>query len=316
MTQDQQSPSRPPVTIRVVPAEGILRRACSMLLPDRPGVPGWMPLVVARDASSGAVLGAAKGMPVPGEGGSVQLRVAIHVPAPYRRRGVGRAIVEHLAEETRRRRAMALNGMPEPEDREGAIPFLVACGFREVDRMTTFEARVERMAEWLRERRRWLEERDEIPATARIVPLREAPIERVAALHAETIGGQPARLEAWFRDLAHGPEVCDTVVLLVDGAVHGFHYCDSEGDTSTTHGLAVTAELRGGESGSGWAALLLLADRVDEAVRRGVTRSRFSCLSHVRPTLRLARIFDATTVDVRELLRRDLSAPAPPADAR
>ena len=315
MTQEPLPERLPSAAIQIVPAEGILRRACRMLLPDKPGVPGWMPLVVARDASTGAILGAAKGMPVPEAGGGVHLRVAIHVPAPFRRRGVGRAIVEHLLEHARKHRATALCGLPEFEERVDAIPFLVACGFHEIDRMTTFEARVERMHAWLGERRRWLEERGEIPAGARIVTLPEVPIEPVAALQAEAIGGQPAQVEAWFRDLAGGPEGRDTVVLLVDGVVRGFHHCGFRGDTSTTHGLAVTADLRGGSSGSGWAALVLLADRVEECVRRGMVRSRFSCLSHVRPTLRLARIFEATTVDIRELLRRDLVA-SPAADAR
>jgi GNAT superfamily N-acetyltransferase len=292
--------------IRIVPAEGIDRRACRMLLPDKPGVVGWSQLLVAKDAATGAILGAAKGMPVRMESGQFQLRIAVHAPKPFRRRGVATALIDHLAGDAREQRCGSLAVLLEPEDRDGALPFLSARGFQTVDRMTTFEARVERMAAWLFERRRWLIDREEIPVTARIVPLSEAPIEAVAELHARSIGGVALRLAASLTELARSPDGRDTVVLLIDGVVGGYHHCDSKGDLSMTHALAVTEDLRGGGAGSGWAGLLLLADRVEEGIRRGIVRSRFSCLSTVRPTLRLAKIFQADIVGIGEYLCRDL----------
>jgi len=292
--------------IRIVAAEGIDRRACRMLLPDKPGVVGWSQMLVAKDAATGAILGAAKGMPVRMASDPFQFRIAVHVPKPFRRRGVATALIDHLAAHAREQQFGSLAVLLEPEDRDGALPFLSARGFQTVDRMTTFEARVERMAAWLFERRRWLIDRGEIPATARIVPLSEAPIDAVADLHARSIGGIAPRIAASLTELVRSSDGRDTVVLLIDGVVGGYHHCDSKGDLSMTHALAVTEDLRGGGAGSGWAGLLLLADRVEEGIRRGVVRSRFSCLSTVRPTLRLAKIFEADIVSIGEYLCRDL----------
>jgi N-acetylglutamate synthase-like GNAT family acetyltransferase len=245
-------------------------------------------------------------MPVRMESGQFQLRIAVHVPKPFRRRGVATALIDHLAAHARAQQFRSLAVLLEPGDRDGALAFLSARGFQTVDRMTTFEARVERMAAWLFERRRWLIDRGEIPGTARIVPLSEAPIEAVAELHARSIGGVAPHLAASFTELARSPDGRDTVVLLIDGVVRGYHRVEFRGDLSMTHALAVTEDLRDGGAGSGWAGLLLLADRVEEGERRGTVRSRFSCLSTVRPTLRLAKIFQADIVSISEYLCRDL----------
>ena len=306
MTTEPPTPQPSVPAIRIVAAEGIDRRACRMLLPDKPGVVGWSQLLVAKDAATGAILGAAKGMPVRMASDQFQFRIAVHVPKPFRRRGVATALIDHLATHAREQQFRSLAVLLEPADRDGALPFLGARGFHTVDRMTTFEARVERMAAWLFERRRWLIDRGEIPATARIVPLCEVPIEAVADLHARSIGGVAPHLAASLTELARSPDGRDTVVLLIDGVVRGYHRVEIKGDLSTTHALAVTEDLRGGGAGSGWAGLFLLADRVEECTRRGVLRSRFSCLSTVRPTLRLAKIFESDIVSIGEYLCRDL----------
>ena len=296
-----------PLAIRVVAAEGIDRRACRMLLPDTPGAVGWSHLLVAKDATTGSILGAAKSMPVRAEAGNIDLRIAIHVPKPYRRRGVATALLDHLATRARNDSVRAVVGLLEPQDRDAALPFFIFRGFRCVDRMTTFESKVQVMADWLFERLAWLLERGEIPASAKIVPLREAPIRPVAELHARSIAGTVPQLEAFFTDLARGPDGGDSVVLIVDDVVCGYHQYEFRGNLGTTHALAVSEDLRGGGAGSGWAGLLLLADRVEECTRRGVERSRYSCLSTVRPTLRLAKIFQAEVVGIGEYLRLDLA---------
>ena len=308
MTAEPPTSQSPVPAICIVAADGIDRRACRMLLPDKPGVVGWSQLLVAKDAATGAILGAAKGMPVRMESGQFQLRIAVHVPKPFRRRGVATALVEQLAAHGREQGFESLSVLLEPEERDGALPFLGASGFQTIDRMTTFEARVERGgAAWLCERRRWLIDRGEIPATAEIVPLSAAPIQAVAELHARSIGGAAAYLAASLADLARSPDGRDTVVLLIDGVVRGYHRREIKGDLVTTHALAVTEDLRGGGASSGWAGLLLLADRAEEYMKQGVVRSRFSCLSNVRPTLRLAKISQADIVSIGEYLCRDLA---------
>jgi GNAT superfamily N-acetyltransferase len=248
--------------ICIVAAEGIDRRACRMLLPDKPGVIGWSQMLVAKDAATGSILAAAKAMPVRMELGEFQLRIAAHVPKPFRRRGVATALVDHLAAHAREQRFQSLAVLLEPEERDGALPFLGASGFHTVDRLTTFEARVEGGgAAWLCDGRRWLIDRGEIPATAEIVPLSEAPIQAVAELHARSIGGVAPYIAASLADLARSPDSRDTV-----------------------------------------------ADRVEEYTQRGVVRSRFSCLSTVRPTLRLAKIFESDIVSISEYLCRDLAS--------
>ena len=226
---------------------------------------------------------------------------------PSWRCGVATALLNHLITQARKDSCGAVVGLLEPQERDEAMPFFTLHGFRSVDRMTTFESRVEIMAAWLFERLAWLRDRGGIPESARILPLREAPIRPVAELHARSIAGTVPQLETFFTDLARGPTGHDSVVLLVDGAVRGYHHCEFKGDLSTTHALAVTEDLRGGWAGSGWAGLLLLADRVEECTRRGAVRSRYGCLSTVRPTLRLAKIFQADVVGVGEYLRLGLS---------
>jgi GNAT superfamily N-acetyltransferase len=292
--------------IRVVAAEGIDRRACRMLLPDTPGAFGWSQLLVAKDTATGMILGAAKGMPVRAELGRSDLRIAIHVPKPFRRQGVATALLDHLAAHARKESCGALVGPLEPQERDEALPFFLSRGFHSVDRMTTFESKVEVMAARLLKPLAWLRKRGEIPESAKIVPLPEAPIRPVAELHARSIAGKVPQLETFFTDLARGPDGRDCVVLLVDGVVRGYHHCDSKGDHSITHALAVTEDLRSGRAGFGWAGLWLLADRVEEGMRRGVVSSRYCCLSTVRPTLRLAKLFQAEVVGVEEYLRLDL----------
>jgi hypothetical protein len=146
---------------------------------------------------------------------------------------------------------------------------------------------------------------ERIPS-ADFVPFPEAPIQQVAELHAGGIGRVAAHIAASLSELARSPDGHDTVVLLIDGVVRGYHRCEITGDLSTTHAFAITEDLRGSGAGFGWAGLFLLADRLDECKRRGVVRLRFSCLSTVRPTLRLAKIFQADIVSIGEYLRRDL----------
>jgi hypothetical protein len=57
-----------------------------------------------------------------------------------------------------------------------------------------------------------------------------------------SIGGVAPRLAASVTELARSPDGHDTVVLLIDGVVRGYHHCDSKGDLSTTHALAVTGK--------------------------------------------------------------------------
>ena len=307
MTAHEPTAPQVPLTgVRVVAAEGIDRRACRMLLPDTPGAVGWSQLLVAKDATTGSILGAAKSMPVRAELGNVDLRIAVHVPKPYRRRGVATALLDHLAPRARNDSVRAVVGLLEPQERDAALPFFASRGFRSVDRMTTFESKVQVMADWLFERLAWLLERGELPESAQIVPLREAPIGPVAELHARSIAGTVPQLEAFFTELARGPDGGDSVVLIVDDVVCGYHQYEFRGNLGTTHALAVTEDLRGGGAGSGWAGLLLLADRVEECTRRGVERSRYSCLSTVRPTLRLAKIFQAEVVGIGEYLQLEL----------
>ena len=48
MTTDSSPPQSSVPATRIVAAEGIDRRACRMLLPDKPGVVGWSQLLVAK----------------------------------------------------------------------------------------------------------------------------------------------------------------------------------------------------------------------------------------------------------------------------
>jgi hypothetical protein len=177
------------------------------------------------------------------------------------RRGVATALLDHLAARARNDSVRAVVGLLDPQERDGALPFFISRGFRCVDRMTTFESKVEVMAAWLFERLAWLRERGEIPASAQIVPLREVPIGPVAELHARSIAGTVPQLEAFFTELARGPDGGDSVVLLIDDVVCGYHQYEFRGNLGTTHALAVSEDLRGG------AIVCLFLDRGDLRLR-------------------------------------------------
>lgn len=294
-------------SFRIEPAKGIDRRACRMLLPTGPGDPGVVPLFVAKDERSGEILGAAGGSSVPSPLGLHDLRGSIHVTAPHRRRGVGTALLDSLADFARRHGIPFLSAMPRSVDRGLAMGFLPARGFTPVDRLTTFEARLDRLGSFILERFRWLRERGGMPENARIVPLGAAHVEPVAALYARAIGGDRPHLEALLAEAARRPEARDTSVLLVDGRVRGFLHSEFLGDLVVNHAVAVDDALRGGPHLAAWASLSLHADRIEESIRRGATRWQFSCTPRVRPTLRLAEVSGADSIEIRELLVRRLA---------
>src|SRR5262249_34288261 len=124
--------------------------------------------------------------------GRPALHAALRVPAPYRNRGVGAALLRSLVEGAIRRGAAELLARHDPDADPTAGPFLLRHGFVFEDRLTTFEAGQTGLATHLLGLRDWLLERGDVPSGARLVRPHEAPVDQVARLYARHLGGDAA----------------------------------------------------------------------------------------------------------------------------
>jgi GNAT superfamily N-acetyltransferase len=288
------------------PPEGLEKRACRMLLPEVVREGFWSDFVLAVTGSPLRILGAAAFTPALSPDGTRCWRVSLRVARPYRRQGVGTALLRHLTAAAQVRHVGSLFLNHDPQAEPDVAPFLAACGFTFADRLTTFETDTERLTAYLLPLRDWLIERGEIPADARLIPLRDAPLEKVAELHAKYIGGTPGGVLAHLRRALRLPTADDHIVLMIGDKVEGMLLGETIDGLTRIDSRIVTAAYQGSPTNPGWANVLLMAERLEWAVKRGSRRCRFSCISTNRPTLKLAARSGAATVSVAEIQKLTL----------
>ena len=262
--------------------------ACRMLLPDLQGE-----CLIAAQEGALAIVGAASFRPWP----RALIGLRIRVIRTHRRRGIGSLLLRRVLDEAAERNAGAVLGRADGLHEPDAPAFLAAHGFRFLGRLTTIEADVHPMRDYLVA----LRARLRMPANVRLMPVSEAPCDQVARLYAEYIAHQPdadsSLLECLHRRTGPSP------VLMLGDRVVGMLLSDLDGPLCTVHARVVAPGQRGG-----WVNALLLASGIADCVERGGRRVRFEIPHENRDTEKLALRFGAETVSAWD---RYALSPAP-----
>lgn len=255
---------------------------CRMLLPEAPvGDPAQQFLLCLREESP-RVVAAASFRQLP----QAVADLRVHVISPLRRRGVGRQIVAHLAREGTRSVSGSIDLIRQPE----ALPFCEALGFKRTETITTVEAELAQMREYLRA----LSSKRQSPV--RIVPLAQVSAARVAELHARYVA-QHDDSAHWRAMLAGTIDAQGSVAALIDDSVVGALLGVIEGDTAVIRSkFAVPGPHRA------WVNLLLMMEALEGAWPRGAHRVRFSFDSSNRDTQKMTRRLNAQITELVALV--------------
>lgn len=293
------------VTVRI--PVGAEQQACRMLLPAMAADPLWTDFRIATEGTPPRVAGAVAATPVIDTDGSVALRIALRVPRPLRRQGLGRAIIEAVASEARSRVARLLVRL-DGDTNPAAWPFLAACGFELAERQVFLAAdyslaRGRLLALYAR-----LQARGAIPASARVVPLGEAPLAPLVELHVALVGGTSAGIAAQLQARRNAGARDDSIVLLVNEVPAGLLLFDTRAGVTRIATRLVSPSLQAAGLGSGWPNVMLLAEGCRRADRRSTHTLRFDCRESNRDTMRLVRHLDATIEQQAEVYARRLGA--------
>jgi GNAT superfamily N-acetyltransferase len=271
-------------------------RACRLLLPEMFDAHQAPELLVAvlhnAEAPDKSRLVGAAGI-APSYGPRRGSAVFVHVTPSFRRRGVGRALIEAAVASCRRRWTVVHSLRPVPEESQAA-QFLAACGFEPVDRIVHFEVDgLPFYADMLAVRRR-LESHRRIPPNVRIVRLCDADPDAVADLVYRSIETSRAYVRSRFRpDCANPYDMRNSVVLTVEGQVRGALIYNWSGGVPVIEVRAVDPSLRGS-----WANALMLEEATRNAKERGALRFRFFASDKLTETLSLARRANAEQIRI------------------
>jgi len=286
-------PSPPEAAVAIRPAHDAEAPACRALLPEAFGPTDGPVLYVA--VGDGAIVGAAAIGWVPGG-----FPVQVHVVPAWRRRGVGRALVDAAAAaaagETARLRAWTLLAEDSPAER-----FLLATGFAAARRFHGFDTGFEFAAHVARVRA-YLERSGRIPDGVAVVAPSAAPRAELVALVAANLHAVPAAVAA--RVAADGPSGYDdtlSVVLMHDGRVAGATLSSRDGAVGRIEVNVVAPALRGG-----WANIILLDETARRGIAGGIERFRFFSDETTRDTMNLGRRTGARFLGVGLVMERPL----------
>lgn len=272
-------------------------RACRMLVPETFS-PRRAPECLVALAGSPPVPVAAAAVSWVAGGFPFQ----VHVAPPWRRRGIGRALVDAVATwvagETDRLRSWSLV----PED--GAAPaFLQALGFNVERRFIGYEAQSWRIAETIASLRGWLDRKGRIPAELQVVSLPDAPQQQVVRLAATELSIMPAALAAriaaqdtsgFSRELS--------VVLMLAGKVCGAILISRHQEMARVEVNVVAPEYR-----HGWANIVLLDESIRRGMAGGISRFRFFTDEKTRDTVNLGKRTGASVTGTGLLYERRLA---------
>ena len=287
------------------------RRACRLLLAEAARRHELGEVWGAWETSGGEaprLVGALSVQPVVHADGGREAAVWGRVVRTHRRRGIGARLFAVACDESRRLGVATLRIISDA-DAGGDSPdvaFLAARGFAVAETLSTFEVATASIHADLEPLAKRMTERGMIPAEARMVPLREAPLRVVARLHAAHLGGTEASVLDSIAERLARDDADDHGVLLIDGEVHGLLFGTTVDGVTTIDAEVLSPTCRVSGGGSGWASLFMLAERLAWGLRRGSRSTRFSCTSGNRPTRRLAKRLGAREVGVETVYRRNV----------
>jgi hypothetical protein len=256
-------------------------------------------LWVAVDPAASQILGAAavvwQPMP-PGPGFPIQ----VHVIAGHRRRGIGAALMGALIEACRGNTGYLHSWASEMEGGPGAA-FCTALGFSPRSRVLEFEADGPRFYEMVKSIHDRLSKAGKIPADLRIVSLREAPFDQVAALVTHEFADVPhSTVVALSKGLINYDQDKSAVLMKGTEAKGALLYVWNNGSPIIDVNV-VAPDLRHGPGN-----VLLLEAATRKGLEGRATSFRFRCEEHVRDTLNLARRSEAKPAGVRIAFTRTL----------
>lgn len=283
--------------------------ACRLILPEVfiPGAPRSL-VAVAPDPMR--FLGVVATRPTPSTHGAAWT-LDLHVVGPYRRRGIGRRLLNAIIAEARQRNITYLAAASDP-DSECARAFLEAGGFERVLRLETFEGELDRHAAEVADLYERLRRRGRIPDNVRIVRLEEAPREPLLRLLAAPSGnldaGNPGLPDLSWSEAWRHPSVSrvSPVVMVGDDPV-AVVLAERRGDIATVAWRTVSPEYR-----LGWANILLGHTAISWMRESGTRKMRFISTSLTTDTERMSRIFGARLISRRDHYRLTLDTTGTP----
>lgn len=258
-------------------------RACRMLLPHTFTPTNAPETLVALDRSGALIGAAAVGWEAVGD--PAALPVAIHVIPPWRRHGVGRALIDSVTK-LADGEAPALQPWTVLQEGSDAAAFCLAVGFTVDHRVLHFESEVEIGLPIIASYHEKLRHAGRIPTDSCVVPLHAAPAGDVARLISVAFHASPTVMLARLRGETDTPfEPKRSVVLLLGGRVVGAHMVTIASDgIPTIEAHVVSQRLRGG-----WANALLLHEAARIAFEQGSGRYRFVCDERTTAVVGMAR---------------------------
>ena len=210
----------------------------------------------------------------------------IHVLPPYRRKGVGRGLVE-AATALIQGETGGLWSHEALRDDSSAKDFLQACGFQIVRRQHHFIADIDPLMANIEPNLARLRQRGRIPSEARVVPLVEAPIDKVGWLVSAELGSGPLRVIERLRHAAATGATSRrerSIVAMEGSNVTGVLICSVRDGVGVVDGWVTAPGWR-----NGWTSLLLLEAILTQGKADGYEAFRFYCDETVKDTMKLAQ---------------------------
>lgn len=278
-------------------------RECRRLLPELPmgeAQPRIRVLVHPRTDALQAVVASAPCSTGRAPSGH---RFWLHVLPACRGQGLGTALIRRLAHELKGQGVAALLAWLDGQEEPGSRAFLSAVGFETHGHDISFEAPVSELVARVRGLHDWLQARGSLPASARFVSLPQAPIDDMARLYADHIGGSAPAVRRQLGWLAQGPQAHAHPVLMVDGQLAGFAIVGLHDDALNVIAKVVAPAWRAGATGLGWVDVMLMMQGGRWALAQGDRPCRFSCLSGNTSTRKLARRVGARATASAEVCR-------------
>jgi GNAT superfamily N-acetyltransferase len=295
------SPGSDAVEIR--DAVGAERQACRMLLPEWASAMGWSRMLVAVGSASGRIQGAAMAMPLHHASGETHLRFIARVARPYRGRGVGSAVLDHLSVIARAHGMPALVAIGVDED---AAAFLERVGFRGSDLLLTHKLDLGAVMRRTTPIAARADRTGRVPTGTRTVPIDPDAVRRLARLHGALIGGNPDAIAETMHARLHDRSWSQSRMMVIDGEPCAFMSARTSGEVFHIEACLVAPSLQAGAGGSGWAAPWLLAEMCKVAHEAGVTTLHFECRDTNRPMIALANAMRATPTGRKAVMLRRL----------
>ena len=283
--------------------------ACRMLLPQATGPGRRAKLFVAACGTPQRVVGAAAlGLDArreTHEGWQVDLRVVV----PFRRRGIGRALMRQVVARAEAHGAAALHAWEWVDPDGDAARAWAAFGFAPARRKREYEADIAAASSTLIPLYEQVRAAGYIPAGARIIPLSDADPTAVADLHVQYLGGSRRLLMPLLAGAApdrYHPKY--SRVILLDGRVVGA----SLGRVMPDGVCEVDAHVLHPSVRMGWANLWLKMEAAERLLEDGIRTMRYFSLERHTDTQRISRQAGCRLLRTVVQMRRPL-APSPAA---